>query len=64
MKTAFFNSYEGIFWPSQCHNFDSTAGTAAPAVNMKEEALVRIRYGKRVRKSSRVERGGGQLECR
>ena len=41
-----FNSYEDTAWPPQCHNFDSTAGAggftagaAAPAVNMLEEAL-------------------------
>ena len=41
-----FNSYEDTAWSPQCHNFDSTAGaggftagTAAPAVNMLEEAL-------------------------
>ena len=43
-----FNSYEDTAWPPQCHNFDSTAGAggftagaAAPAVNMLEEALGR-----------------------
>ena len=42
-----FNRYEDTAWPPQCHNFDSTAGAggftagaAAPAVNMLEEALV------------------------
>ena len=46
LKTTFFNSYEDTAWPPQCHNFDSTAGAggftagaAAPAVNMLEEAL-------------------------
>ena len=46
MKTTFFNRYEDSVWPPQCHNFDSTAGAggftagaAAPAVNMLEEAL-------------------------
>ena len=46
MKTTFFNRYEDTVWPPQCHNFDSTAGAggftagaAAPAVNMLEEAL-------------------------
>ena len=41
-----FNRYEDTAWPPQCHNFDSTAGAggftagaAAPAVNMLEEAL-------------------------
>ena len=51
MKTTFFNSYEDTAWPPQCHNFYSTAGAggftagaAAPAVNMLEEALVRTKY--------------------
>ena len=46
VKKTFFNGYEGTAWPPQCHNFDSTAGAggftagaAAPAVNMLEEAL-------------------------
>ena len=48
VKTTFFNRYEDTVWPPQCNNFDSTAGAgvftagaAAPAVNMLEEALVR-----------------------
>ena len=46
MKTTFFNSYEDTARPPQCHNFGSTAGAggftagaAALAVNMLEEAL-------------------------
>ena len=46
MKKTSFNRYKDIAWPPQCHNFDSTAGAggftagaAAPAVNMLEEAL-------------------------
>ena len=47
VKTTVFNRYsEDTARPPQCHNFDSTAGTggltagaAAPAVNMLEEAL-------------------------
>ena len=49
VKTTFFNRYEDTVWPPQCHNFDSTAGAggftagaAAPAVNMLEEALPRF----------------------
>ena len=44
----FEHLYEDTVWPPQCHNFDSTAGAggftagaAAPAVNMLEEALTR-----------------------
>ena len=40
MKKTYFNSDEDICWPPQCHNFGSTAGAAAPAVNMLEEALL------------------------
>ena len=47
-----FNSYEDTAWPPQCHNFDSTAGAggftagaAAPAVNMLEEALAQTTVG-------------------
>ena len=46
MKKTLFNRYEDTVWPPQCHNFASTAGAgsftagaAAPAVNMLEEAL-------------------------
>ena len=46
VKTTAFNRYEDTARPPQCHNFDSTAGAggltagaAAPAVNMLEEAL-------------------------
>ena len=46
MKKTYFNSDEDIYWPPQCHNIGSTAGAggftagaAAPAVNMLEEAL-------------------------
>ena len=46
MKNAYFNRYEDITWPQQCRIFGSTAGAgsftagaAAPAVNMLEEAL-------------------------
>ena len=49
VKTTFFNRYEDTVWPPQCHNFDSTAGAggftagaAAPAVNMLEEALLHV----------------------
>ena len=49
VKTTFFNRYEDTVWPPQCHNFDSTAGAggftagaAAPAVNMLEEALLNV----------------------
>ena len=47
MKTTFLNSYEDTAWPPQYQIFYSTAGAggftagaAAPAVNMFEEALV------------------------
>ena len=46
MKNAYLNRYEDITWPPQCRIFGSTAGAggftagaAAPAVNMLEEAL-------------------------
>ena len=50
MKKTYFNRDEDICWPPQCHKFGSTAGAggftagaAAPAVNMLEEALARLK---------------------
>ena len=49
MKKTYFNRVEDICWPLQYYNFGSTAGAggftagaAAPAVNMLEEALGRL----------------------
>ena len=47
MKNTYFNRYEDIAWPPQCYNFGSIAGvrgfkagSAVPAVNMLEDAMV------------------------
>ena len=49
VKTTFSTVMRTLLGPPQCHNFDSTAGVggfavgaAAPAVNMLEEALMRL----------------------